>query len=161
MDWPPNPKTWSDFPTECFWYLLPGLLVHAFFLALSLAIIGLIPFHKRRNFSFFNALTLQGYLLLTAMLMNGFWSCAVWGNLYWSVDYTADFSVFYPITKNVINYSWGSDMTGGLDGISLNQLNIIWAAFTATAWALAFTATFYTTRYRSLTKRGRTRMAPT
>ncbi len=77
---------------------------------------------------------------------------AVWGNLYWSVDYTADYSVFYPITPGLIDYSWGSEMSGGLNGVTLTELNMLWAILAASAWLLAFAATRWTTRFRMKNK---------
>jgi hypothetical protein len=82
------------------------------------------------------------------MLVNGLWSCFIWGHLYWSVDYTSDFSAFIPITSGQIDYSWGPEMSGGLNGITLLQLNLIWAVFAVSAWTLAFFATRWTINSR-------------
>jgi hypothetical protein len=90
----------------------------------------------------------QGYLLIAAMIANGIWSCAVWGRLYWSVDYTSDFSAFIPMFKSQIEYSWGPDMNGGLNGVTLSQLNSVWFVFAAAVWILAFLATCFTINAR-------------
>jgi hypothetical protein len=86
----------------------------------------------------------QAYLLISSMIVNGFWSCIIWGKLYWSVDYTSDFSVFIPIRRSQIEYSWSAEMAGGLNGVTLTQLNLVWALFAISAWVLAFLATRWT-----------------
>mgnify|MGYP007092108871 CR=1 FL=1 len=86
----------------------------------------------------------QAYLLISSMIVNGFWSCIIWGKLYWSVDYTSDFSVFMPIRRSQIEYSWSAEMAGGLNRVTLTQLNLVWALFAISAWVLAFLATRWT-----------------
>ncbi len=147
MDWPPDPKSWLEYPAECLWYLIPGLLYHAAILLASPLLIAIVRVLTRYRPRSSTTLIFQGYLLLAAMIVNGVWSCAVWGHLYWSVDYTADFSVFLPITTNQIEYSW-EQIAGGLNGITLTQLNVIWAIFAASAWLLSFVATWLTIRIK-------------
>ncbi len=144
MNWPPDPKSWSEFPTECLWYLLPGGLFHVI---ASPIILGIMLTYGR--FAYFRPkistlMIFQAYLLIFSMIVNGLWSCAIWGKLYWSVDYTSNFSVFMPIRNSQIDYSWSPEMAGGLNGITLTQLNLIWAIFAISAWILAFLATRWT-----------------
>ncbi len=146
MNWPPDPKSWFEFPLECLWYLFPGLVAHLTALVVSLLVFALLRCFKCRLPRLSTLILFQGYLLLAAMLANGFWSCAVWGNLYWSVDYTSDFSAFFPISSDQIEYSWGPQLTGGLNGITLSQLNAVWASFILGAWLLAIGATWWTLR---------------
>jgi hypothetical protein len=91
-----------------------------------------------------NLMIFQSYLLISSMIVNGFWSCAIWGKLYWSVDYTSDFSVFMPIRSSQIDYSWSPEVAGGLNGVTLTQLNLVWASFAISAWILALLATRWT-----------------
>jgi hypothetical protein len=86
-------------------------------------------------------LIFQAYLLISAMIVNGLWSCIIWGRFYWSVDYTSDFSVFMPIRRSQVADFWGAKMTGGLNGTTLTQLNLIWASFAVLAWVIAVFAT--------------------
>lgn len=122
---------------------MPGLLVHLFFLLLSLVLMGLLSFSKLKMPEVKTVLLFHGFLLVFAMLANGVWSCSVWGNLYWSVDYTSDFSAFYPITRGVIDYSWGEEMSGGLRDVSLTELNFVWFGFVLVVWAAGLAATYF------------------
>ena len=148
MNWPPDPKSWLELPAECLWYLLPGLVWHAMFFVVSLIVLLILGLIGSRRFGLSASILFQGYLLISSMFVNGLWSCIVWGRLYWSVDYTSDFSVFMPITRGQIDYSWGAEMSGGLNGITLFQLNLIWAIFAMAAWGLAFWATRWTMSHR-------------
>jgi hypothetical protein len=144
MNWPPAPKSWFTYPVECLWYLFPGIVFHVVALVLSVIVVVTFRAFKCRTPHVATILIFQGYLLLAAMHVNGFWSCAVWGRFYWSVDYTADFSVFYPITHRQIENTWGPQMSGGLNGITLGELNVMWAIHATVAWLLAFFATRWT-----------------
>lgn len=146
MNWPYDSKSWLEYPAECLWYLMPGIVYHIIALILSLIAVAMIQFFKFCKPRITTVLIFQGYLLIIAMLVNGIWSCSIWGKLYWSVDYTADFSAFFPITPRKIVYSWGPELSGGLNKISLTVLNLIWAFFAVITWGLAFIATRWTTQ---------------
>ena len=137
-----------EFPVECFWYLLPGGLLHIIAFPVFAAGHSILRLAKCRRPRLVTVMVFQGYLLIAAMIANGIWSCAVWGRLYWSVDYTSDFSVFIPMFQSQIEYSWGLDMSGGLNGITLSQLNWVWFVFAAAVWILAFIATRFTINAR-------------
>ena len=76
-----------------------------------------------------------GLLLVVGSVTNGFWSCLVWGQLYFSTDYVFDFSPFWPIMQKVIDAPFG-DMRGQLFGVSLFQLQLVWLLFAAGTWAV-------------------------
>lgn len=153
MNWPPGPKNWFDFPVECFWYLLPGMVFHILALVASFA--GIVAIRKMSAFRprFSTAIIFQVYLLIAAMIANGFWSCVIWGRLYWSVDYISDFSVFIPMIRNQVEGSWGPHYSSSLNGITLTELNMVWLASAIGAWLLAFTATRWTGSFRQLGSR--------
>lgn len=144
MNWPHDPKSWLEFPLECLWYLLPGAVFHIVALIAGIAGFSVGRLLGWRLPRFSTLVIFQSYLLLASMIVNGFWSCTVWGSLYWSVDYTADFSVFMPITRGQIDYSWSPEIVGGLNGVTLTQLNLVWALFALSAWIIALLATRWT-----------------
>jgi hypothetical protein len=149
MNWSHDPKSWLDFPAECVWYLMPGVVFHAIGFIVSLVVIMVLDWFRYHQLRLSALMIFQAYLIIFAMIANGIWSCIVWGNLYWSVDYTSDFSVFMPIRRSRVEYSWGTEMAGGLNGITLTQLNLVWALFAVSAWIIAFFATRWTcTRQR-------------
>ena len=144
MNWPHDPKSWLDFPTECLWYLLPGLVFHAIGFIVVLFIVMILGWFRIQWPRLSTLMIFQLWLLISAMIVNGIWSCTIWGNLYWSVDYTSDFSVFMPIRRWQVEYSWGPEMSGGLNGITLTQLNLVWTIFAISAWMIALFATRWT-----------------
>ena len=142
MNWHHEPAMWIAFPVECMWYLCPGIVVHLIALLISLLCYAALSLARLRRLPRFTSVLLfQALLLASAMVANGIWSCAVWGQLYWSVDYTSDFSPFYPISEYVISYSWGEDMCGALNGISHTALNLVWAGFAFAVWTGAVVLT--------------------
>src|SRR5262249_15946239 len=76
-----------------------------------------------------------GLLLVVGSVANGFWSCLVWGRLYFSTDYVFEFSPFWPIIQKVIDAPFG-DMRGQLFGVSLLQWQLVWLLFAASTWAV-------------------------
>ena len=144
MNWPHDPRSWFEFPAECLWYLLPGVLFHVIAFPILLGLMMVLGWFGIFRPRISTLILFQAYLLASAMIANGIWSCAVWGRLYWSVDYTSDFSTFMPITRRQIESSWGPDMAGGLNDITLAQLNLVWLAFAALVWILAMLATSWT-----------------
>src|SRR5262245_60358449 len=102
---------------------MPGVVIHGIALGLTLLVaktLGALGWRRPRTRSI---LIFHGYLLIAAMVANGFWSCLVWGRYYWSVDYLVDFSAFMPIFPNQVRGSWGPGYDSALNGISLTQLN--------------------------------------
>lgn len=145
MNWRPTPKNWSEFIPECLWYLMPEGILHVAIFFLSAVLFGMMWRCGVRGLPRFGSIALfQVHLLWIAMIMNGIWSCAIWARLYWTVDYTSDFSPFRPISSNLIHYSWGEKMTGGLNGISLLTLNAVWLIFALFTWILAALLTRFT-----------------
>ena len=141
MDWPPDPNHWGALPHECLWYLPLGASLHGTALLVTLVIWAILRIAGWWKLRLFGLLLFHTSLLLCAMLANGIWSCTVWGRLYWSVDYVSDFSPFYPIRQSVVDYSWGAEMTGALNGITLTQLNLWWLLFAVLTWTLALMLT--------------------
>src|SRR5215471_15531224 len=132
-----HPHRWSEFPAECLWYFVPmGVLHLAAFVIGCLVIAGLAirqrgTFVRRvGRFGLF-----VGLLLVVGSLASGFWSCLVWGRLYFSTDYVFDFSPFWPITQARIDAPFGN-MRGQLLGTSLFQLQLVWFCFAAATWAV-------------------------
>jgi hypothetical protein len=78
----------------------------------------------------------MGLLLIVGSVFNGVWSCIIWGRLYFSTDYTFDFSPFWPISQKTIDAPFG-DMRGELFGVSLFQLQLVWLLFASGTWAVA------------------------
>jgi hypothetical protein len=161
MNWPPDPKHWSEFPVECLWYLLPGGLFHVIAFPILLGLMMITAWKGILQPRISTLMIFQGYLLISAMIMNGLWSCIIWGKLYWSVDYTSDFSVFMPIRRSQVEYSWGPEMSGGLNGITLTHLNLVWLGFAILAWVLAVVATRWTTTKLIKTKENKPHRATT
>jgi hypothetical protein len=130
--------SWSDFPTECLLYFgLMGLL-HLVIFAVGCVILGGLAMRQRGTFlrraGRFGLF--MGLLLIVGSIFNGVWSCVIWGRLYFSTDYTFDFSPFWPITQKTIDARFG-DMQGELFGVSLFQLQLVWLLFAAGTWAVA------------------------
>lgn len=148
MNWPPESKSWLEFPSECLWYLVPGVVHHIVALVATLAFMSLLRRVWKNQPRISTILYFHGYLLMVAMIANGLWSCAVWGNHYWSVDYISDFSVFFPISRATIKHSWGSEMSGGFNGVTLAELNLIWVGFGVGVWLIALALTLWTERWR-------------
>ena len=91
-----EPHGWGAFPGECLVYFLFLGVVHVMMFAIG-SIVLVTAFALRephttvlrrvRRFGLFVLL-----LLLVGSLVNGLWSCLVWGRLYYSTDYVVDFT---------------------------------------------------------------------
>jgi hypothetical protein len=130
-----QPYSWSEFPTECMYYFMLMGLLH-----LTLFVVGCLVFAVlaiRHRGTFLRRVgrfgLFLGLLLVVGSVANGFWSCLVWGRLYFSTDYVFDFSPFWPITQKLIDAPFG-DMHGQLLGVSLLQLQLVWLLFAAGTW---------------------------
>ena len=138
----PTPIPWSEFPAECFWYLLPMSVLHLAAFVIGCVVLVVWPrrapgvlIRRIGRFALFTIL-----FLLVGSLFNGLWSCLIWDRLYDSTDYVFDFMPFWPITQSVIDAPWG-DERGRLLGVSLFQLQLVWFAFAASTWLI--TIIFY------------------
>jgi hypothetical protein len=145
MNWPYQPCPWVQFPLECGYYLMFGQFVHAFMAGVALGLLFLIKRVLKRGPSYKAFIVFNIALLGVAMGFNGVWSCTVWGKYYWSTDYVADFSPFYPISQGVIDARFGN-LVGALNGISLEELNRIWAWFAGGTWLMAALLTLFICR---------------
>src|ERR1022692_2906748 len=126
----PVPIPWSEFPTECLWYLMPMSVLHLVVFVVGFCVLLLLPRRPRSTLK--SRVGRFGLFLLLFLLVgsffNGLWSCSVWDRLYDSTDYVFDFIPFWPITQSVIDAPWG-DEHGRLLGVSLFQLQLVWFAF--------------------------------
>ncbi len=133
----PEPDSMAELPTECLWYFVPMSVVHFGVFLLSFLVMAVLLRKERgvlgrcaRRLALF-----IGLLLITGSLFNGLWSCLVWDRLYDSTDYVFDFTPFWPITRGVIDTPWGGER-GGLMGVSLFQLQLVWLLFAAGTWGV-------------------------
>jgi hypothetical protein len=132
-----HPYSWSEFPAECLMYFMVMGALHLAVFVVGCIILTALAIRQRgtflrrvRRFGLF-----VGLLLVVASFSNGFWSCLVWGRLYFSTDYVFDFSPFWPITQGLIDAPFG-DMHGQLLGVSLLELQLVWFLFAAATWAV-------------------------
>lgn len=138
---PPHIETYGplSYPQECFAYSLFGGTVHVAFFLAGVLVLGALSIIQgghflrwQRRWAVFNL-----SFFVAASLVNGAWSCLVFGRLYWSTDYVSDFLPFWPITQSVLDARFG-DQAGGLLGISLLQLQALWVPFAACAWIFGY-----------------------
>ena len=138
------PHSWSDFPVDCMWYFVVMGVLHLAIFVVGVLVIAALAIKQRRDFikrvGRFGLF--MGLLLIVGSVINGVWSCAIWGRLYFSTDYIFDFSPFWPITQKLIDARFG-DKQGQLIGVSIFQLQLIWLLFAITTWA----ATIISYRY--------------
>ena len=137
MQWSHQSAPWNSFIPESLFYLIPGLITHAAFFVLSLILIQ--PFTRSRFYpnKISTILIFNLVFLFVSMTSNGFWSCSVWGYLYFSTDYISDFSPFYPIRQSVIDMTFG-EQVGSLNKITLVELNWIWSLYAISTWSLSY-----------------------
>lgn len=133
-----HPYPWIEFPAECMGYFTLMGLVHLVCFVIGCLVLAALAIRQRgtffrrvRRFALF-----IGLLLVVGSVSNGFWSCSIWGRLYFSTDYVFDFTPFWPITQRVIDAPFG-DMRGQLLGVSLFQLQLVWLLFAAGTWTAA------------------------
>jgi len=112
-------------------------VLHLVIFVIGCAVLGAIAIRQRGSFlrraGHFGLF--MGVLLAVGSIFNGVWSCLIWGRLYFSTDYVFDFSPFWPITRKVVDASFG-DMRGELLSASLFQLQLVWLFFAAGTWAV-------------------------
>lgn len=114
---------------ECLWYLVPMSVVHLLLFLVYCPIFGSISWPRLRHIALF-----FGLLLIAGSIFNGLWSCMIYGRLYDSADYIFDFTPFCPITKGLINETFGNHH-GRLLGVALWQLNLVWLLFALGTWS--------------------------
>ncbi len=133
----PTPIPWSEFPAECFWYLVPMSVVHLAAFIIGCIVLVFLPRKQpgtlRRRIGRFGLFI--SLLLVAGSLVNGLWSCLVWDRLYDSTDYVFDFIPFWPINQSMIDRPFGNER-GQLLGVSLFQLQLVWCVFAAGAWGV-------------------------
>ena len=136
--------SWSDFPVECIWYFTVMGVFHIAIFAVEVLVLAALAIKQRRDFikrvGRFGLF--MGLLLIVGSVLNGVWSCAIWGRLYYSTDYVFDFSPFWPITQTRIDARFG-DKQGHLIGVSIFQLQHIWLLFALATWAATISSYRY------------------
>jgi hypothetical protein len=132
-----HPQPWSAFPGECLLYFALMCVLHFAIFSAGCLVLATVAIKqpgtfagRAGRFGFFMAL-----LLLVGAIFNGLWSCMIWGELYFSTDYTFDFSPFWPITQKLIDGPFGG-MRGQLLGVSLFQLQLLWLLFAVGTWGV-------------------------
>jgi hypothetical protein len=153
-----HPHSWSEFPAECLYYLVPMSVAHLAVFAIGVVVVAALAIKQPGTFrrrvgrlGLFLAL-----LLIAGSLINGLWSCTVWGRLYYSTDYVFDFTPVWPITQQVIDMPFG-DQRGQLFGVTLTQLQMIWLLFALGTWGV--TALSYRAVHRRLRHTDKTQAA--
>ena len=148
---PPHIETYGPlaYPMECFVYWFLGGIAHgALFLAGVIAISAASVVRRGHFLRWFSRWTVFNLsFFVAASLVNGAWSCLIFGRLYWSTDYVSDFSPFWPVTQGVLDARFG-DQVGGLLGISLLQLQAIWLPFAVCAWVFGYAGYRWYIRWR-------------
>ena len=131
-----HPHSWIEFPVEFMWYFAVMGVLHLAIFTVGFIILAALFIKQRRDFikrvGRFGLF--MGLLLIVGSVLNGVWSCAIWGRLYFSTDYVFDFSPFWPITQTTIDARFG-DKQGQLIGVSIFQLQLIWLLFAIATWA--------------------------
>jgi len=134
MDTINQPIPWSQFPTECLFYLVPMSVFH--FVVFIVGCVVLMAFARKpvgtlmrriRRFGLFVIL-----LLLVGTLFNGLWSCLIYGRFYSSSDYVFGFIPFWPLYQQWVEIPDGH---GQLMSVPLS-LHIFWFLFTAGTWSI-------------------------
>jgi hypothetical protein len=149
---------WYEYPINCLYYFLMSAVDHAIIFALGCLVLVLVSLWARvgylrllKRWSIFNII-----LILVGAAMSGFWDCLIYGHLYVTADYVADFSLIFPITQNTIDVHF-DDYSGHLIGVSLRQLQCVWLLFALVTWTLAaviyFRGAWIWWRVKHLTRR--------
>ena len=74
-------------------------------------------------------------LLLVGDFYGVIWTAMIHNHIYHSPGYDGvDFVPWYPITRNLVEATYGGD-SGRLIGASLLQLQVIWLVFTIATWS--------------------------
>jgi hypothetical protein len=125
---------WSQFPTECLFYLVPMSVFHLVVFIVGCA--GLVAFARKptgtlmrriRRFGLFMIL-----LLFAGAFFNGLWSCLIYGRFYDSSDYVFGFIPFCPLYRQWVEIPNGQ---GHLMSVPLS-LHIFWFLFTVGTWSV-------------------------
>jgi hypothetical protein len=121
---------WHDYFAECFLYFVFIGAIHVVvFIIGSLLLflssrkkLGVLP-KRIGHFGLYLLL-----FLVVGSLVNGAWSCLIYGHIYDSRDYVVDFMPFWPVVINADPPQVKSY------GTTLTELNVIWFAFAVFTW---------------------------
>lgn len=135
-----EPYPITNIPVEAYLYACCFGLVHAAIAGVGLVLGAPLLYRSwRRYLTFARAfIVLSICFLLTSALVNGIWSSAIWGRVYFSADYVADFNPFYPISQAWIEVPFGAVKGKILPGFTIAHVRIAWFLFAFASWASAF-----------------------
>lgn len=146
---------WNDYFAECLLYVLfIGTVVIILFFIGSILLflfsrksVGVL----RKRIGHFGLFLLL--FLIVGSLVNGVWSCLIYGHIYDSRDYVVDFMPFWPVAMNpdlprVEGY-----------GTTLTEVNAIWFAFAIFTWAV--TVVLYRLFLKTLQNKAKVDSRPT
>ena len=123
---------WHDYFAESLLYFvfMGAIIVIGFVIGslllflLSRKSLGILP-KRIGHFGLFLLL-----FLIVGSLVNGVWSCLIYGHIYDSRDYVFDFIPFWPVTMNADPPQVESY------GATLTEVNAIWFAFAIFTWTV-------------------------
>ena len=112
-------------------YLVFLGIVHVILFAAFCFLIG--PRRKYwRPFQFRRAALFFVLLLAVGAIFDGLWSCEIYTRLYYTMDYFCDFIPFVPFFGGMRADGRG---WGGLKGVTLWQVELVWLIFAVCAWS--------------------------
>jgi hypothetical protein len=121
-----RPAVFSEFIRECSFYFFPMLFLHGFIFVMYGAGLEMMELYPSAYYARLRRLALfLTILLCTGALFNGLWSCLVVENLYSSTNELFYFTPFFPIAD-----------VRRLVGISMLQLEGIWAVYATNVWVV-------------------------
>jgi hypothetical protein len=92
---------WHDYIGECFLYFAPMSVLHLIVFVIGCLVLAVSSRKKtglfRRRIGHFGLFLLL--FLFVSSLVNGLWSCLIYGHLYSSSDYVFDFMPFLPVSR--------------------------------------------------------------
>jgi hypothetical protein len=129
-----SPFPWSDFPAECGWYVFFVGVLHLVVLGVGALILAFLSAKHPGQFlgRMLRLAVFLGVLLVAGAVLNGLWSCLIYGQFYNSSDYDCGFLPFWPFTKYWMEMR---DSAGELMDVPL-QMHFIWLFFTASTWVV-------------------------
>jgi hypothetical protein len=125
---------WSEFPTECLWYLVVAGVWHLFAFGVGGVFVGFLPTKQPGQFrrGMRRLASFLAIFLVVGAFFNGLWSCLIYGRFYESADYLSGFLPFCPLTKFWLEMP---DRSGQLMDVPI-QLQFIWLLFTIATWGI-------------------------
>jgi hypothetical protein len=79
--------------------------------------------------------------LVAGTIACGIWTAVAWNRWYISMDPLVIYQPFIPFGEWVLELKWGDETGRTLAGVSVLQLQVLWAALTIGVWLSAWLAT--------------------